>query len=165
MTKRLLLPLLTGLSLAALCACKRERDPCLQPRVVSLRAGAYHHADTGTAVSDTLLGKPYLVALDATAASNTFIYTGKTSKLTFNLSESADSTRWIVRPDSANAALQDTLTFRYGRQLNFLSNSCGYAYFYFLNEVAATHHALDSVIISTASVTSTANVEHIKIYY
>lgn len=163
-------PFASFLVIAALAAifiasCKPVRDPCLEPKIVNLRAGVYRHADTGTAIIDSALTTPILVALDAPLTPNAFIYTTRTSKLLFTLNGNSDSTRWIIQPDSTVTAPRDTLTFYYAHQLQFLSNACGYTYFYFLNSLSTTRHAIDSVFITNQAVTSTANVEHVKIYY
>jgi hypothetical protein len=158
-----LLLLMSGVMVIASCA-KEERDACLQPRTTFLRAHAYRHADTGSAVVDTLL--PYPLLIPITGGATQYYYGGvkRIGKFALSLSESADSSRWIIRPDSANF-LQDTLTFHYERQLRFLSNACGYTHFYNLQRVSTTRHALDSAIILRGDITSDANVEHLKLIY
>src|SRR5688572_11431633 len=78
---------------------KEERDPCLQPRSTFLRARAYKHADTGSAVLDTLLPNPILIPI--TSGSTQYYYGGvkRINRLVFTLSVIADSSRWIIRPD------------------------------------------------------------------
>jgi hypothetical protein len=157
--------LLIALSFIAAYSCKTdERDPCLQPRTVVLRAHSYHHADTGTAISDTLLPNPILQPL--TGGTTLYYYGGvkRIANLSLSLSNVVDSCTWVIQPDSA-IALSDTLTFYYTRQLRFLSNACGYTNFYNILRVATTTHALDSAIIAHSDVTSDANVEHLKLYY
>src|ERR1051325_2017392 len=132
-------------------SCEKERDPCLQPRTIVLRAGAYHPADTGRPIHDTALPDPVLIAITTYTTQNAVHQTTQRNKFTFQLSETADSCSWVVRPDSA-VAIQDTLTFFYQRQLRFLSNACGYTYFFNLQQVRATRHALDSVLINNSSV-------------
>src|SRR4051812_6872619 len=117
------------LTLIALCfiaaySCKtEERDPCLQPRTTVLRAHSYHHADTGSAVSDTLLPNPILRPL--TGGTIIYYYGGvkRVSNFSLSLSNVVDSCTWVIQPDSA-VALRDTITFYYNRQLRFLSNAC-----------------------------------------
>lgn len=157
--------LLSTLVAIFIASCKPVRDPCLEPKIVNLRAGVYRHADTGTAIIDSALTTPLLIAIDAPLTPNAFVYTTKTSKLSFTLNGNADSTMWQIQPDSSVSAPRDTLTFYYNHQLQFLSNACGYTYFYFLNRLSTTRHAIDSVFIANQAVTSAANVEHVKIYY
>jgi hypothetical protein len=143
---------------------KDERDPCLQPHTTVLRAHTLHHADTGTATLDTLLPNPQLRPL--TGGTTQYVFGGVTrlSQFTFSLSNVADSSRWVLRPDSA-FAIEDTLTFYYQTELHFLSNSCGYTNFYNLQSVTTTKHAIDSAIIIHPDITTDANVENLSIYY
>ncbi len=142
---------------------KEDRDPCLQPKATVLRARTMRHADTGAAIMDTLLPNPQLRPLsDATQ----YVFGGvrRLSRFSFSLSNVADSSRWVIRPDSA-VAVEDTLTFHYQRQLRFLSNACGYTNFYNLQGVTATYHAIDSIRIVRPDITTDANVENLRIFY
>ncbi len=143
---------------------KDERDPCLQPRTTVVRAHAYRHADTGKAILDTLLPNLQLRPQTGQAIQYAFGGQKRISSFTLSLSNIADSSIWIIRPDSA-IALEDTFTIFYERQLRFLSNSCGYTNYYNLDSLHFTRHALDSATINIADVTSDANVIHLKLYY
>jgi len=159
----LLLMALAGTLLFAQSCTKDEREPCLQPRTTVLRAQTIHPADTGTARPDTVLPNPQLRPL--TGLAQQYIFSGKRlSNFTFTLSNVADSSRWILRPDSA-LALEDTLTFYYQRQLRFLSNACGYTNFYNLDRVATTRHVIDSVFIMRADITTDANVLNLRLLF
>jgi hypothetical protein len=143
---------------------KDDRDPCLQPRTTVVRAHAYRHADTGKAILDTLLPNIQLRPQTGQAIQYAFGGLKRISSFTLSLSNLADSSVWIIRPDSATA-LEDTFTIYYQRQLRFLSNSCGYTNFYNLDSLHYTRHALDSARINKADVTSDANVIHVKLFY
>lgn len=143
---------------------KEEREPCLQPRTMVLLARTYHHADTGRAITDSLLPNPVLRPLTGGLTQYYFGGVKRLKQFTFSLSNVADSSRWVLRPDSAYA-IEDTLTFYYQRQLHFLSNSCGYTNFYNLQSVQTSRHAIDSAIINRPDITTDANVINIKIYY
>lgn len=145
-------------------ACDVDRQPCLDASVNVVRAGAYRRADTGTAFVDTALRAPLFIALDALSDTNTFIQTTTTNKFRFQLSDLADTTRWVLRPDSAGG-LQDTISFIYQRQLHFINNACGYNYYYSLQQVTSTRYLIDSIQLAIPAVTSDASVEHIKIFY
>ena len=151
------------LLVAASCS-KEERDPCLQPRTTVLRAHTYRRADTGAGILDTLLPNPLLRPLTGQAVQYIFGGVKKLRTFTFSLSDLADSSRWVLRPDSA-FAVEDTLTFYYQRQLRFLSNACGYTNFYNLTGVTTTKHAIDSAIMARPDITTDANVENLRIYY
>jgi hypothetical protein len=153
------------LGIAAVYSCKKEeRDPCNQPRTIVMRAHAYRHADTGTAIRDTALPNPVLLPITGGLTQYYFGGVKRITQFTLSLSNIADSATWVIRPDSASF-LQDTLTFYYERQLRFLSNACGYTNFYQLQRIQSTTNVLDSVIIARPDVTNDANVEHLKLYY
>ncbi len=146
-------------------ACNKEaRDPCLQPRQTLMRAHAYHHADTGSAMLDTLLPAPLLIPLSGLPVQYEYLATPRSSQFSFTLSGVADSSRWVIRPDTASM-IQDTFTVFYDRQLRFLSNACGYTYFFNLKQITYTRHALDSAVIIHNDVTTDANVEHLNLFY
>ncbi len=143
---------------------KEEREPCLQPRTTVLRAHTVRRADTGSALKDTLLPNPQLLPLNGGSVQYVFGGIKRLRNFTFSLSNVADSSRWVLRPDSA-VAVQDTLTFYYQRQLRFLSNACGYTNFYNLQRVTTTRHAINEAIIVRPDITTDANVENLRIIY
>ena len=153
----------TVVGVAAGCEKIEERDPCLQPRTVSLRGGAYRRAaDTGFAVTDTTLRFIFLAPIGA----QTGFAFPSSRKFSLFLSPLTDSCRYVLATDtSQNPALLDTLTFRYTRRTQFLSNACGYTYFFTLDTVLATSNRLDSVRTTSPDVTNDANVEHLRIFY
>lgn len=156
-----------GLAALLLCsllfaACKREdeRDLCFEPKTVYLSMGAYRTADTGTAILDTVLPNPIMGPVD----SPRFFDYAAASKFIVYLSPLQDTCRYYIQPDSA-VSLMDTLTFRYTRRLQFLSNACGYAYFFNLQQVLFTKHMIDSVRINNFDVTNNASIEHLRVYF
>ncbi len=160
---RLLLLLLSMCLFIA--ACETERSPCLDASSSVVRAGAYRRADTGTAAFDSALRAPLFIAVTNLTDSNIFVQTSGTNKFTFLLSNQSDTTKWVLRPDTAQIAVQDTITFIYQRQLHFINNACGYNYYYNLQQVRSTHNAIDSIQLTNPDVTSNASVEHIKIFF
>ncbi len=150
---------------ASLISCQQQRDPCLQPKIMTLYAGAYQRVDTATA--DTALPAPFIAAIDFVDSIKVTVNgTADQNKFSLYLSPQADSCRWLIWPDtSTTIANADTLTFYYDKSLQFLSNACGYAYFYNLHSVHTTNHSIDSVLINSYNVNNEANKEHIKIYY
>jgi hypothetical protein len=160
----LFLVVATGSILLVQSCTKDDREPCLQPRNTVLRAHAVRRADTGTATPDTLLPNPQLRPLTGDSVQYVFGGIKRLSNFTFLLSNVADSSRWVLRPDSA-VALEDTLTFYYQRQLRFLSNACGYTNFYNLQRVTTTRHAVDDAIIIRPDITTDANVENLRIIF
>lgn len=145
-------------------ACEQERPPCLQPRTVSLIAGCYQNADTGLTSRDTLLPNLNAAGLFADSLKLWILGSKNVRQFPLTLSPLADSCQWVIQPDSAATPL-DTLTFMYNRRLQFISNACGYTYFYTLNQVRFTRYNIDSVIIRNPTVNSDANIQHIRIYF
>ena len=149
---------------AALASCtKEERDPCLQPRTTLLRAHTVRH-DTSGAQVDTLLPNPLLLPLSPGGIKYQYGGVRRTAFLSFSLSNVDSSCAWIVRPDSA-FFLQDTLTFFYDRQLRFLSNSCGYTYFYNIQRITTTTNLIDSAILLRPDVTTDVNIENLRLVF
>lgn len=142
-------------------ACTPQRDPCLQPRTASLHIGIYKTGDSS--LVDTALPAAMLVPLDADT--NLVLLGGNSSKLSLFLSPLQDSCRYLLVPDSATPGFYDTLFFYYTRQQHFLSNACGYTYFYELSGVRSTNFLLDSFSLVKPVVNNNANEEHLRIFY
>lgn len=165
MTKRhsyITLVLLACIVLAA-AACTQQRQPCLTPKIASLLVQTAHFTtDTSTTTADTALPHAVLAPLPASGTLRGTVYTQQSL---FSLSLSPDSTvcQWVFTTDSLKHPI-DTLTFFYRRQLNFLSNACGYTYFYGLDSVHTTHFNIDSLQILNTSVTTNVNTKHLKVY-
>ncbi|MBC7552510.1 MAG: hypothetical protein H7257_00875 [Taibaiella sp.] len=144
-------------------SCTAERQPCLTPKTASLNIKCVHFStDTATTTVDTALPMAVFGALTA-KGTQSVIYKGASSAFTISLSPVADSCQWLVTTDSLNFPF-DTLGFYYERKLKFLSNACGYTYFYALTSVTTTHNNIDSVIITNPSVTNDVNTKQLKIY-
>jgi len=166
--KRLTIVLLLSLSIVWL-ACTQTRQPCAQPKTVYVNAACYHVvADTNKVaiIADTLLPNPIVGVID-TAGYGVPYYIGYHNVFQFSmfLNPNSDTCRWFINTDSTfTASSFDTLTFVYNSKLQFLSNACGYTYYYNLLGVTTTKHNIDSVILENTNVTSNVNVEHLKIY-
>lgn len=143
-------------------ACKQERQPCLTPKTAILNVETMHIPSPGAAPVDTAGPHPVLLAVTATGEQGGY-YT-QVATFTLSLSPDADTCVWLYATDTASAVLPDTITFRYQRNLQFLSNACGYAYFYYLKTVQTTTHNIDSVRITDANVTNNVNTKHLRIY-
>jgi hypothetical protein len=155
------LPTALVLSAMVLTSCEQGRNPCLQPTTVYVRAHTYQHlADSST--TDTLLPNPRWIAIDSGIA---LTYGKKVSRFTFPLNPLADSARYALQPDSAVGRF-DTMVFYYRKRLQFLSNSCGYTYFYSLENIKSTLHLIDSVKLQNGDVNNDVNTaEHVQIYF
>lgn len=144
-------------------ACTQQRQPCLTPKIASLIIETIHlTSDTATIPVDTALPHAVFISMPANDSFKGTIYPLQS---VFTLSLSPDSTicRWEFTTDSFQHSY-DTLTFYYQRNLQFLSNACGYTYFYTLDTVVTTHLIIDSVHILNRAVTNNVNTKHLKIF-
>ena len=153
-----------------LIACETQRDPCLTPTTVYVRTGVYRLADTGRSVVDSYLVNAILGPADSPGKG---YHAGNTNKLyaEITLNPNQDSCSWYLVPDSSFMQRRDTITFYYYRQLKFISNACGYTYYYAINNVktagrvfADSIHGIDSVVLSNGTINGNANIENLKIY-
>jgi hypothetical protein len=147
----------------AMLACTQQRSPCLTPKIASLIIEAAHYpTDTATTTIDTALPHAVFVAMPPGDTLRATIY-NQQSQYTISLSPDSTSCRWEFTTDSFKHSY-DTLTFFYRRSLQFISNACGYTYFYSLDSVHTTHLIADSVQILNSSVTNNVNTKHLKIF-
>ncbi len=149
--------LATVVACSGLFSCNQERQPCLVPKTASLNIECVHFAaDTATTTIDTALPNAIFGAL-TNGGLKSVVYTTASALFTISLSPLADSCSWLVLTDSTYSTPPDTLNFYYTRQLQFLSNACGYTYFYTLSSATTTHNHIDSVLITNPSVTNNVN--------
>ncbi|MCW3124128.1 MAG: hypothetical protein JWQ38_3620 [Flavipsychrobacter sp.] len=144
-------------------ACKQEGSPCLTPTQVHLVVESMHKTtDTSTVFTDTTLSYARFAALSP----NPIKYGYNPSSL-FNITLSPNDTfcQWVFTTDTAETK-KDTITLNYQPGRQFLSNACGYIYFYSLTSVSSTHNIIDSARINVKSVTNdiTSNPKHVQIY-
>ncbi len=151
-------------------ACTQERLPCAQPTIMSVVMGCHKWIGVDTLgnpiFKDTILNHPTVTARDSAGQLRTSIYPQGSNSLIVHMSPISDSCQWIISADTTQVSLDsaDVITFYYQSQLNFLSNACGYAYFYTLQKVVTTHHTFDSVQIANTTVNTNVNTEHVKIF-
>lgn len=162
MTK--LLPYIIGfVCCTSLLACSVDREPCLLPKTTLVRLGTYQIDIAGKTI-DSLLPSPMFVAI-AQDSLKGLRFQDRTSKFSLTLANHTDSCQYLLIPDSSIGTI-DTLTFHYQRRIQFLSNSCGYTFFYQLTNLLSTHHNIDSVIIKNDQINNDANSpEHVQIYF
>jgi hypothetical protein len=145
-------------------ACKQQRQICLTPKIASFTIESMHKTSgTDTGFVDTALPAAVFVAVTDSGKKDSFQYT-QSSLFTISLSPLSDSCKWAFKPDTLTTIALDTLTFYYKRNLQFLSNACGYTYFYSLDSAHTTHKSIDSFHITNTSVTNDAKAKHLQIF-
>ncbi len=151
-----------ALIMVAWAGCTTERQPCLTPKTASLNLVCMHlPTDTATLFIDTAIPSAVFIALTKTKEVGTIF--PLQSNFTLSLSPDTTFCQWRFTTDSTNTKY-DTLSFYYQRNLQFLSNACGYAYFYTLDSVRTTHLIIDSLLITNTSVTNNVNTQHLQVY-
>lgn len=144
-------------------ACTQQRQPCLTPKTAILNVETMHLTSrTATSFTDTGLPHPVFVAV--TDSNLRLFFFPQQATFILSLSPVADTARWLLITDTAGTHAFDTLTFHYQRDLQFLSNACGYTYFFNLDSVHTTHHNIDSLRIINTNVTNNVNTKHLQIY-
>ncbi|MBS1588106.1 MAG: hypothetical protein JST52_00685 [Bacteroidetes bacterium] len=153
--------LLILLIIAGVISCETQRDPCLQPVSVYMRVRSVK-ALSDTTVADSLLPNPRWIAIDSQVA---LVFSKQTASFLLPLNPASDSARFALQPDSS-ILMFDTLTFFYDRKLNFISNACGYCYFFGLHSISTTKHVLDSVRIRNTDVNGNVNTpDHVQVFF
>lgn len=143
-------------------SCTEERLPCTTPKTASLNITTVHFpTDTATTFVDTAL--PAAVFSPITSKGNVGIIFPQQTSFTISLSPVSDTCRYLFATDSFYQKV-DTLSFYYQRSLQFLSNACGFTYFYSLDSVHTSHFNVDSVLILNSSVTNNANITQLEIF-
>ena len=145
-----------------LTACEQDRDPCLQPTSVPMRVIAKRPL-TDSMFVDSLLPDPVWLRIDTALG---LVYPSNTSSFSLLLSPLTDSCSYALMPDSSAVNSIDTLTFYYNRNLHFLSNACGFTYFFSLQRISTTTNNIDSVRIINSDVNLNASApEHVQIFF
>ena len=149
-------------------SCKQERAICLTPKTANFTVETMHITFAGdTAFVDTALASARFVNLPRVDT----LISSQASTFTISLSPDTPYCQWLFKSDTLKT-VYDTLTMFYKRNLQFLSNACGYTFFYNLDSVHCTHYSLqtpqfsiDSVHIVNPSVTNNANTtKNLRIY-
>ncbi|MFP4620884.1 MAG: DUF6452 family protein [Bacteroidales bacterium] len=59
----------------------------------------------------------------------------------------------------------DTVKIKYTRELNLISQSCGFITEFLIEEATASHHLIDSIKVTNKRITQNEDEEHFKIYF
>ena len=111
---------------------------------------------------DTLLPRAKMVTID----DNQFAFYpfGSASRVSVALNPETKDLSYQLQFDSTIAAY-DTLTFFYRPVLHFISNACGYTYYYSIDSVHFTTNELDSIAYNDRNVTNEAGKTNIRFYF
>lgn len=110
---------------------------------------------------DTLFAAPQLQVIGEDSA---FLITGAENATAIQalLNPARDSIRYAFGPNATidTLAYTDTITFYYTANVHFISNACGYTYYYTLQQIKSTNHYIDSISLINNSVTQEAQRVH-----
>ncbi len=166
------LGIVIGLGSVLALGCNTDRELCLLPQNVFLKMQFVARAsDTGMNVKDTVL--PFIL-LNPIDYPEQYMSEGlkNVSSFQIRLNPHQDSSRWYLQTDSTASYRRDTITFYYERDLHFISNACGYTYYYRLGNIrtatrtlADTIRSIDSAVIVQPNVNNEAGKAHVNIYF
>lgn len=143
-------------------SCTQQRQPCLTPRFATLSLRTIHFTnDTVTTPVDTAI--PAAVFSPVTGFSQVYKIYPQQSGFTVSLSPDTTFCQWSFTTDSFKHD-SDVISFYYRRHLQFISNACGFTYFFDLDSVRSTHSIIDSIRILNTSVTNNVNTQHLQVY-
>lgn len=174
---KLLLILLTGFMLLA--SCESKEPECYEPvNVNAYIAFKWKKYDSVEQVV-SVIGKDTIwqTVLDSTfrdtilrAAEIQVIGEDSTLRIVSNgnytgvpFNPAKDTIRYRFRVDTA-ATLFDTLVFYYDPVVHFVSNNCGYTYYFNLRNVKVTGHAIDSSSLVDINVTNDVQKRNVQLY-
>jgi hypothetical protein len=145
-------------------SCTQERQICLTPKIVNLRAEFMRKATATADFSDSALPSGRFIALTNNGPQG-FQSRQQSATALFSLSPDTNFCQWAYRTDSNSSTVFDTLSFYYRRQLHFISNACGYTYFYTLDSAHTTHIFTDSLRVVNSSITNDVTTpNHLQVY-
>ncbi len=155
-------------------SCAKTEQECFAPRSVSAQVGfmvidtmvkldSLSRPDTTIRIADTGMFYPTLTSLDM---DSNIIFQGDrdVSRLLLFLNPDTTSIRYILKTNR-DSAVVDTITIDYEPYNHFISNSCGYTYYYNIKNVHSTNYWVDSVRINQADVTASAQQRHLILYF
>ena len=160
-------------------SCESEQPECYQPTVVTSnisfvrkRVDTFPIVDSSTGIPRDSLAISYpdsfMIAPRAALLNDSLNLTintsGRTSVIATILNPDVNQVSYSLQYDT-NVALLDTVQIFYRSSLKFISNSCGYTYFFNIDSVKSTKHVADSIFIFKPAVTNDASVRHIGLYF
>ncbi len=166
--KNIILLLVIIAGLLGLASCETDDPGCYQPTVVTAVCG-FSVRDTQI-VADTLSTNPLVIVdkvlprfrdsfmdspeMKILAEDSVLLIRGQKGarELGIAFNQAKDSVRYSFRTDTTST-VYDTITVHYNSSLHFISNGCGYNYYFGIEKVTHTSNMLDSFAILQPEVT------------
>ncbi|MGM0532015.1 MAG: DUF6452 family protein [Bacteroidota bacterium] len=99
----------------------------------------------------------------AEARSDSLLYDSSANRrgVSLPLDPSKDFSHFIFVIGSWN----DTVKINYSRELNLVSQACGFMTDFHIKEAKTTHHLIDSIVVTNKEITQNEDETHFKIYF
>lgn len=160
-------------------ACEPETPECYEPdhittnlNFIKKQVDTVHIVDSTTGMSrdslvitfpDTFMKSPSAYSLQN---SNNVSIMAQPNSASVAVLMNPDSNAIAYRVQYDSTVFEaDTITIYYKPSLHFISNACGYTYYYRIDSVNGTRNVLDSVFILNDAVTNEASTRHIGLYF
>jgi hypothetical protein len=154
--------LFTGLCFVCGIGCTQERLPCMTPASALKIKTVHYKYDTSTKTVDTALPAAVFVPMTRDSIKKGSVSV-PSSTFDIHLSSVDNSCTWLFTTDSLKHKF-DTVVFFYQRKLQFVSNACGYTYFFYLDSIHCTNKIIDSLHITDYNITNNVNTSHLQLY-
>ncbi|WP_118972766.1 DUF6452 family protein [Taibaiella koreensis] len=176
--RKLAATLIPLLCLAGLLSCEKDGPQCYVPTLVRV-GNSFTVIDTTHKQVDSFPVRDSLIYVYKDSAmlasqmrilNETLNYTitgtdqANARQMHIALNPLKDSTRYAFRADTASN-VWDTITYYYTPESHFVSNSCGYTYYYTITGVKTTKNIFDSAILRRSDVTTDISVRHVQLYF
>ncbi len=164
---------------AVFSACEPDEPECYEPdniatnlNFIKKQVDTVHIVDSVTGMSrdsfvitfpDTLMRSPRAFSLNYSNGIN-IIAQPNSGGIAVLMNPDSNVIAYRVQYDST-AFEADTITIFYQASLHFISNACGYTYYYHIDSVTGTRNVLDSVFILNDAVTNEASTRHVGLYF
>lgn len=166
--KNIIQLLVTIACLTGLASCETDEPGCYEPTVISAVCG-FSVRDTQM-VADTISTNPLVIVdkvlprfrdsfmdspeMKILDEDTLLLIRGQKGvpELGVAFNQAKDSVRYSFRTDTTST-VYDTITIHYNSSLHFISNSCGYNYYFGIQRVTHTTNMLDSFAVLQGEVT------------
>lgn len=172
-----LLLLILGCFIAFLASCSTDQE-CYEPVNVNARTGftliSVDSVDSAViGIDTTYIKKARTNYKDTFLPTATITVLGEDKNFLIGstgtsigplLNPDKDSIRYSLRIDTITA-LYDTITFFYESSVHFISNNCGYTYYFNLQNVKSSYNSIDSIALLRKDVTNGSSDINVRLYF
>lgn len=163
-------------TIVVLQSCSKETPPCYQPTETNINFNFVSrnivHIDS---IHDGKLIDTMIIKYTDTFLNNSRIYTydleqnfeiinrGGNMRISAPLDPSKDYINYVFQMDTSISVL-DTISLKYETERSFISNACGFAFEYNINNIKSSKENIDSFILVKPKV-KIENETHVQLYF